>query len=116
MLPAAIASSPRLTVFLCVLLLQHCQCVFQRGSSPVRLRQRAWRCQEGRCIRVVGEGLSEAADSTAAEYYRHLEGCKSVCGPYGSLWPKPSTPPKISQKLNAFKLEDVAVKVQRVFL
>ena len=105
-------TSSRLALLLLLAGLHQSQSVFQRGSSPVRLRERGWRCQAGgagRCVGVVGDAVNEAGGTAA--FYRHLQGCKSVCGPYGSLWPKPTTPPKISQKLNAFKLEDVAVKV-----
>ena len=40
--------------------------------------------------------------------YAFLDGCKSVCGEYGSLWPRPTKMSDIGSKLAIFNIEDLA--------
>ena len=42
--------------------------------------------------------------------YAFLDGCKSVCGEYGSLWPRPTKMTDIGSKLAIFNIEDLAPK------
>ena len=42
--------------------------------------------------------------------YTFLDGCKSVCGKYGSLWPQPTKNTNIGPKLAIFHIDDLAVK------
>ena len=42
--------------------------------------------------------------------YTFLDGCKSVCGKYGSLWPQPTKNVNIGPKLAVFHIDDLAVK------
>ena len=81
------------------------------GSNAVRLRDKRWHChrEDGRC--VVDSATSSVDSGDDNSVYPHLEGCKSVCGKHGSLWPIPKKV-KLSATLNAFKLEDIAVKVK----
>ena len=80
---------------------------YHRDSNPVKLVQRAYHCVKGHCVRTRDY---QAVNDDGI--YGHLEGCKSVCGKYGSLWPRPNGGHlKISSKLNAFTLDDLAVKL-----
>ena len=83
------------------------------GSNAVRLRDKRWRChrEERRCVVDSHSATSSSFDDNSV--YPHLEGCKSVCGKHGSLWPIPKKV-KLSATLNAFKLEDIAVKVRTI--
>jgi len=88
--------------------------VFDRESNPVRLRRQAWKCADDfRCLPtfVAAAGEATVTDDEGG-LYGHLEGCKSVCGKYGSLWPRPTGGDnlRISRRLNAFQLDDIAVK------
>lgn len=40
--------------------------------------------------------------------YGYLEGCKSVCGKYGALWPKPTGPVVINPALSTFNFDDIS--------
>ena len=42
--------------------------------------------------------------------YTFLDGCKSVCGKFGSLWPQPTKDVNIGPKLAVFHIDDLAVK------
>ena len=42
--------------------------------------------------------------------YTFLDGCKSVCGKYGSLWPRPTQETDIGSRLAVFHIDDLAVK------
>ena len=42
--------------------------------------------------------------------YKFLDGCKSVCGKYGSLWPRPTIKTEIGAKLAIFHIDNLAVK------
>ena len=83
------------------------------GSNAVRLRDKRWHCrrEDGRCVVDSHSATSSVDGSDDNSVYPHLEGCKSVCGKHGSLWPIPKKV-KLSATLNAFKLEDIAVKVK----
>ena len=43
--------------------------------------------------------------------YSYLEGCKSVCGKFGSLWPKPTGTVDLSPTLSTFNFDDVSFKI-----
>lgn len=81
---------------------------YRRNYRPIKLVNWSWRCQEGHCIRFQ-PNISGDANSTSYSY-PYLEGCKSVCGQYGSLWPFPTGRTTIQAHLTAFNIEDIAVK------
>ena len=65
-----------------------------------------WNCDpfQSKCKRFH-EKIHARNDS-----FHYLEGCKSVCGTYGSIWPQPTGQSVIQHELKAFNIEDLAVK------
>ena len=49
-------------------------------------------------------------DHSVQMSYTFLDGCKSVCGKYGSLWPRPTRETDIGSRLAVFHIDDLAVK------
>ena len=80
---------------------------YRRNYRPIKLVNWSWRCQEGHCVRFQPSSSVSDANST---FYPYLEGCKSVCGQYGSLWPYPTGRTTIKANLMSFNIEDIAVK------
>ena len=79
---------------------------FRRNYNPIQLVNWRWRCDpDSKCRRV-----KSPSDEGNKAYFHYIEGCKSVCGLYGSLWPRPTGETKINHDLEAFQLEDIAVK------
>jgi hypothetical protein len=81
----------------------------RRTYKPIKLINWRWKCEADRCIRYKPDETSEHVQ----QHYSYLEGCKSVCGPYGSLWPYPTGDSIFiaeNQPLRTFNIEDVAVK------
>ena len=75
-----------------------------RKKNPVQIRKKTWQCENEKCFVVHDrEGVDPGP-------YDHLDGCKSVCGRYGSLWPKPTGEVSIDASLNAFRLKDMVIK------
>lgn len=46
------------------------------------------------------------------ESYSYLEGCKSVCGHYGALWPKPTGHVELSKNIVPFLFDDLSMKLE----
>ena len=44
--------------------------------------------------------------------YSYLEGCKSVCGRNGALWPKPTGDVDLSSNLASFNFDDMSFKLE----
>ena len=44
--------------------------------------------------------------------YSYLEGCKSVCGRNGALWPKPTGDVNLSSNLASFNFDDMSFKLE----
>ena len=79
----------------------------RRNYNPIQLVNWKWNCDaDYKCRRI--KGGSEEKDKK--KYFHYIEGCKSVCGLYGSLWPRPTGQTQINHELEAFNLEDIAVK------
>lgn len=81
---------------------------YRRNYQSIPLASRFWKCQNKKCTRYIGPDESEVKSS---EIFHYLEGCKSVCGDYGSLWPMPTGETRIKSELKAFDIEDVAFKL-----
>ena len=77
----------------------------RRNIKPVNLVNWQWNCDghQSKCRRFHSK--IHANDS-----FHYLEGCKSVCGTYGSIWPQPTGESVIKHDLKAFNIEDLAVK------
>ena len=78
---------------------------FRRQYKPIDLVDFKYRCSANQCQQIHPKDISEE-DSV----FSYLEGCKSICGPYGSLWPYPTGETVILPTLKAFNIEDIAVK------
>ena len=78
----------------------------RRNIKPVNLVNWQWNCDPylGKCKRFDGK-IHASNDS-----FHYVEGCKSVCGTYGSIWPQPTGETIIKHELKAFNIEDLAVK------
>ena len=78
---------------------------YRRQYKPIQLVGWKYQCRANQCVRFNPNELSEE------DYvYNYVEGCKSICGPYGSLWPYPTGDTVILPYLKAFNIEDIAVK------
>ena len=78
----------------------------RRNYNPIQLVNWKWNCDaDYKCRRIKGD-----KENKNKQYFHYIEGCKSVCGLYGSLWPRPTGETKINHELEAFNLEDIAVK------
>ncbi|TRY78500.1 hypothetical protein TCAL_11061 [Tigriopus californicus] len=61
---------------------------FDRASQPIELIPWRWQCQAGRdCVRIDPGEVRAAAE----EPLMSLDGCQSICGFHGSLWPQPES-------------------------
>jgi len=80
--------------------------ILRRNIKPVNLINWQWNCDpfQSKCKRFH-EKIHARNDS-----FHYLEGCKSVCGTYGSIWPQPTGQSVIQHELKAFNIEDLAVK------
>ena len=78
----------------------------RRNHNPIQLINWKWRCDSDHKCRRLKSVNNEIFNNE----FHYLEGCKSVCGPYGSLWPRPTGETVIKEDLEAFQLEDIAVK------
>ncbi len=81
---------------------------FRRGYKPVTLANRFWKCINGKCKRFVSSPSQE--EDQNSETFHYIEGCKSVCGTYGALWPMPTGETLIKTSLKSFNVEDTSVK------
>eukprot|EP00095_Tigriopus_kingsejongensis_P003204 maker-scaffold50_size457468-snap-gene-1.13 protein:Tk03204 transcript:maker-scaffold50_size457468-snap-gene-1.13-mRNA-1 annotation:"chitooligosaccharidolytic beta-n-acetylglucosaminidase" len=60
---------------------------FSRNSDPIELVHWRWQCVNNKeCIRGHPDDIDE---SQSSDPWLSLEGCKSLCGFHGSLWPQP---------------------------
>lgn len=61
---------------------------FNRDSKPIELIPWRWQCQDGRdCVRIDPGEVRAASEQPLMS----LDGCKSICGFHGSLWPQPES-------------------------
>ena len=83
----------------------NCFSSYRRQYKPIPIMNWKYQCRANQCIQLNPNQVSE--QETVFEY---LEGCKSICGPYGALWPYPTVETVIIPFLKAFNIEDIAVK------
>lgn len=77
----------------------------RRNYQALALTPRKWICLEnGKCKRKIQNSPEESQE------FNYIEGCKSVCDKFGSIWPLPTGSVYIKKALTAFNLEDVAIK------
>ena len=67
----------------------------RRNYNPIQLVNWKWNCDaDYKCRRIKGD-----KENKNKQYFHYIEGCKSVCGLHGSLWPRPTGETKINHEL-----------------
>ena len=89
---------------------------FRRNFKPIDLVHWHWECEPllQRCVRYNPKVSKNKNSNDSINTFHFLEGCKSVCGQFGSLWPKPTGETFIKAELKSFNIEDIAVKFDPV--
>ena len=83
---------------------------FRRNFKPIELIPWHWKCDPNtqKCKRF---NINSSLNKDKNDSFHYLEGCKSVCGQFGSIWPRPTGETVLKPILKAFQIEDVAVKI-----